>query len=224
MSSFNNFASARLRPTFSLAVLALLALPLVGTAQSGPGTYILVDNRQVVYAGDLDVSGYRLKSKEGKAGEKPKIVTWQASEVYWARVGQQRYLPVSNFSIPAGLGFKKMNHGLAEVLDSGRVTLLRYDYEVGGGGTGPAGFSTRTVSAYLLQVPDEEDALLIPMNFLSGKGAEFREMLAPHFSTRPDLLKQLEKGEVARRNLVAFVHAYNTKQPFVAKPEDAQKE
>ena len=62
------------------------------------------------------------------------------------------------------------------------------------------------------------------MNRLSGKGSEFREMLAPYFSTRPDLLQQLEKGEVSRRNLAAFVHAYNTKQPFVAKPEDASKE
>ena len=224
MINFNSYVPTRLLIKSLFLFIGLLVLPLVGAAQSGPGTYILVDNRQVVYTGDLDISGLRLVSKEGKEKEKPKTVTWQASEVYWARVGQQRWLPVSNFPIPAGLGFKKVEYGLAEVLDSGRVLLLRYDYEVGGGGMGPAGFSTRTMSVYLLQVPDDENALLIPMNFLSGKGTEFREMLAPHFSARPDLLQQLEKGEVARRNLVAFVHAYNTKQPFVAKPENAQQD
>ncbi|MDB5268373.1 MAG: hypothetical protein JWP58_1413 [Hymenobacter sp.] len=200
----------------------MAALPVVAAAQSGPGTYILVDNRQVQYTGNLDIFDRGLTSKEGKGKKK----VWQASEVYWARIGTHRYLPVGGFRVPAGLRFVNVEHGLAEILDSGRVSLLRYDYSVGGPvPTGPVGgFSTSSVSAYLLQVPDEEKALVIPMNRLSGKGSEFREMLAPYFATRADLLQQLEKGDVSRRNLAAFVHAYNTKQPFVAKPEDAEKE
>jgi len=207
-----------------LLAAAALALPLAAMAQSGPGTYILVDNRTVTYNGNLEIFDRGLTSKEGKGKKK----VWQASEVYWARVGTHRYLPVGGFQVPAGLLLKKVEHGLAEVLDSGRVALLRYDYTVGGpmpsGPQGNFASYSNTVSTYLLQVPTEENTLVIPMSRLSGKGSEFREMLAPYFSSRPDLVAQLQKGDVSRRNLAAFVHAYNTKQPFVAKPEDADKE
>ena len=196
----------------------LLLLPLLAAAQAEPGTYILVDNRQVVYRGDLTITGQRIISRE--AGSKKK--KWQASEVYWAGVGKRHYLPVGGFQTTPS-PYSRVERGLAEILDSGRVTLLRYDYEVknmssgmGAGSTGmPVAYSA-TKSVYLLQIPTEEDAQAIPMNLLSGKGTEFRQMLAPYFSSRPDLLELLEKGEISRRNLAAFVHALNAKQAYVA--------
>lgn len=203
-----------------LLAAAALALPLAAMAQSGPGTYILVDNRTVTYNGNLEIFDRGLTSKEGKGKKK----VWEAGEVYWARIGTHHFLPVSGFRVPAGLRFINVEHGLAEVLDSGRVSLLRYDYQIGSAMSGPVDGLSGTSSTYLLQVPTEENTLVIPMSRLSGKGSEFREMLAPYFSSRPDLVAQLQKGDVSRRNLAAFVHAYNTKQPFVAKPEDADKE
>ena len=196
--------------------LVLSLTPLLGAAQSGPGVYILVDNRTVVYQGDLDISGRGLVARPA-TGKKQ---VWQASEVYWARVDNRRYLPVGGFQVNPSPR-SRVEHGLAQLLDSGRVSLLRYDYEVGGGGLSAmpggvmGGSPTSTRSIYLLQFPTEDDALAIPMNLLSGKGAAFREMLAPYFASRPDLLQQLENGVVARRNLLAFVHAFNTGQPFL---------
>ncbi|MCI1186854.1 hypothetical protein MON38_05440 [Hymenobacter sp. DH14] len=204
--------------------LALLLGPLLASAQSGLGTYILVDNRTVVYKGDLDVSGRGLVARP----ENGKKQVWQASEVYWARIGNRRYLPVGGFQVNPSPR-SRVEHGLAQVLDSGRVLLLRYDYDVGGGFSGMPGTNmvvnpTSTRSIYLLQVPAEDDALAIPMNLLSGKGPEFRQMLAPYFASRPDLIQQLESGVVARRNLPAFVHAFNTGQPFIPKADEGTSE
>ena len=195
----------------------LLLLPLLVAAQAEPGTYILVDNRQVVYHGKLKIVHGELRARDDSG----KRQVWQPDEVYWARVGTQAYLPAKDFQIPNILSFRPIAYGLAAVLDSGRLTLLRYDYEVGGPGTMGAngsmgGMGSMTNSAYLLQLPTEESAQLIPMNYLSGKGADFKAMLAPYFASRPDLVQLLEKGEISRRNLAAFVHAFNTKQPFVA--------
>ncbi len=194
----------------------LLLLPLLAAAQAEPGTYLLVDNRQVVYHGKLKIVNGELRARDD--GGKRQV--WKPDEVYWARVGTQPYLPEKDFQIPNALSFRPVAYGLAAVLDSGRLTLLRYDYEVGGPGMGTngsmGGMGSTTLSAYLLQLPTEESAQLIPMNYYSGKGADFKAMLAPYFASRPDLVQLLEKGEISRRNLAAFVHAFNTKQPFVA--------
>lgn len=195
----------------------LLLLPLLVAAQAEPGTYILVDNRQVVYHGKLNIVNGELRARD----EGGKRQVWKPDEVYWARVGAQSYLPAKDFQIPNVLSLRPIAYGLAAVLDSGRLTLLRYDYEVGGavstsGIGGMSGIGSRINSAYLLQLPTEESAQLIPMNYYSGKGADFKAMLAPYFASRPDLVLLLEKGEISRRNLAAFVHALNTKQPFVA--------
>lgn len=198
-------------------------LPLVGIAQSGPGAYILVDNRLKVYTGNLEVFERGLTSKEGKGKKK----TWEANEVYWARVGTRHYMPVKGFEIMGALRPRIIDQGLAEVLDSGRVSLLRYDQQVNSSTMNSRGSYTgmsSTVSTYLLQSATDENAVTIPMNRLSGKGPEFQAMLSPYFSSRPDLQAQLAKGEVRRRNLAAFFHAFNTGQPFIAKPEDAEKE
>ncbi|MDB5233656.1 MAG: hypothetical protein JWR44_649 [Hymenobacter sp.] len=205
---------------------SLLALPLFTRAQAGQGTYILVDNRLKTYTGTLEIFDRGLTAKEDRGKKK----VWEASEIYWARVGNHRYLPVGGFQVsPAPKS--RVEHGMAELLDSGRVSLLRYDYNVGSPGVGVAdvggGFSpgyASTLSVYLLQVPNEEDALAIPINRLTGKGAELRQMLAPYFASRADLVQQLESGAVTRRTLTAFVHAYNSGQPFVPKPGDAGSE
>ena len=210
---------------FLCACALLLSLPMLAAAQAEAGTYILVDNRQVVYQGDLVITGQKLVAR---AGGKKKV--WQASEVYWARIGRRHFLPVGGFQTTPS-PYSRVERGLAEILDSGRVSLLRYDYEVQSGGMGGAGmngvgmgaptFYTATKSVYLLQVPTEDEAQAIPMNLLSGKGNEFRAMLTPYFSSRPDLLELLEKGVIKRGNLAAFFHAFNTKQPFVEQPGTA---
>jgi hypothetical protein len=218
------------------AAMLLLVLPfgsraqstveayLLGNSAAGPGTYLLVDNRLKVYMGNLAIDENSLTAKEGKN----KKQVWKASEVYWARIGTKRYMPVTGFQLPGMLRPRIIPYGLAELLDSGRLSLLRYDQHssapgsnASGGYVGPSGATT---SYYLLQPATEENAATIPMNLLSGKGPEFREMLSPYFASRPDLQAQLAKGDVARRNLAAFFHAFNTGQPFVAKPEDLKDE
>jgi hypothetical protein len=211
------------RKYFFGVVLALV--PVLASAQSGPGVYILVDNRTVVYKGDLDISGRGLVARPA-TGKKQ---VWQASEVYWARVENRRYLPVGGFQVNPSPR-SRVEHGLAQLLDSGRVSLLRYDYEVGGGGFSAmpggamGGSPTSTRSIYLLQSPTEDDALAIPMSLFSGKGTEFRQMLAPYFASRPDLIQQLESGAVARRNLQAFIHAFNIGKPFLPKSGESISE
>ena len=209
----------------SLCGFVLSLLPLLAHAQSGPGVYILVDNRTVVYQGDLNITGQNLIARPA-TGKKQ---VWQASEVYWARIENRHYLPVGGFQVNPSPR-SRVEYGLAQLLDSGRVSLLRYDYEVSGGGFsampggGMSGPYSSTRSVYLLQLPTEDDALAIPMNLLSGKGTEFRQILGPYFASRPDLIQQLESGAVARRNLPAFVHAFNTGQPFLPKAAESASE
>ena len=210
-----------------LATLMLM-LPFISSAQllmleGEPGSYILVDNRLTAYKATMLVNEHGLIAKDGKN----KKQVWKASEVYWASVGKRHYWPVTGFEIMGTLRPRLIEHGLAELLDSGRVSLLRYDQQMNTGTINSGGSyvpMNNTVSTYLLQLATEENAVTIPMNRLSGKGPEFQAMLSPYFSSRPDLQAQLAKGEVRRRNLAAFFHAFNTGQPFVAKPEDADNE
>jgi hypothetical protein len=191
---------------------AALLLPFLSHAQMpansvaiGPGEsgyYLLVDSRLKTYPARLKVYQNLLVAKDGQG----KTSKWKPEQVYYVRAGAQRYVPAQGFTIKVGLGTQEVERPVfVELLDSGRVALMRYRYPTGNGGVW---------TAYLLQRASDENATAIPYNQLTGGGKKFREALGPYVAQRPDLQQLLTAGNISIDNFAAFVRALNSGQPF----------
>lgn len=180
---------------------------LPGTVgKGGTGTYVLVNNRQKHYSGALKVFQEVLIAKD----EQGKISKWRPEEVYYVRGGSQRFVTATGFTIKSGFGQQTINNRVfVELLDSGKVSLMSFQYAPGNGSV---------LKAYLLQDATEEEATTIPYSIYTDSGKRFREAVAPYVSARPDLIKLLTEGIISVNNLAAFIHALNTGQPFISPP------
>ncbi|MGI4736686.1 MAG: hypothetical protein ACRYG7_16050 [Janthinobacterium lividum] len=173
-----------------------------------PGTYTLVDDIRKRYQGALQVYAHELVVKD-PAGHTTK---YRPEEIYRVQLGDVRYITASGFQTKSG--FWSITHSeqsFVELLDSGRVTLCRFRYSVGG----PSYSSTNLVT-YMLLDAATDSVTTIPVSVYTGKGKRFRDALAPFVAQRPDLLALLQAGTVTIDQLPAFVHALNFQLPFTA--------
>jgi hypothetical protein len=171
-----------------------------------PGTYTLVDDIRKVYHGALKVYAHELVAKD-QAGHTTK---YQPEEVYRIQLGGVRYMTASGFQTKSG--FWSTTHSeksFVELLDSGRVTLCRFQYSV----AGPSYSSTNLVT-YMLLDAATDSVTTIPVSVYTGKGKRFRDALTPFVAQRPDLQTVLQAGRVTIDQLPAFVHALNYQLPF----------
>ncbi|TVT43514.1 hypothetical protein FNT36_05345 [Hymenobacter setariae] len=169
------------------------------------GSYILVDNIRVRYTGKL-----KIFTKELVVKEKGKTIHWHPDEVHSIRIGERRYTTARGFRTKSGFGSRvEENNVFVELLDSGKISLMRYDYSVGAPG------SSSQLTAYLLKEADQDTAVTIPVSVYTGKGKRFRDALAPYVMKRPDLVKLLEDGSISIESLPALIHALNTNSPFI---------
>ncbi|MDO7886540.1 hypothetical protein [Hymenobacter cheonanensis] len=180
----------------------------MSNAQFIPGAYILMDNPQKVYAGDLkyDKSTLTVKDKSGKK------ITYKTDEVYYAKTANnQRYISTSGFEALSTFSSQVMGNTLVELVDSGRICLMRYGYIVSGGsGGGTSHFM------YLLKQEGMPNAVTVPGYVWTNQGKKFYEAITPYAANRPDLQKLLADHRINDRNLIAFFHAINSGQPFPA--------
>ncbi|SDY33175.1 hypothetical protein [Hymenobacter psychrophilus] len=204
-----------------LVLFVALLLPQALFAQFGSyesGTYVLVDNRQVRYSAKLKLRDENtLLIKEGNS-KKEKI---DLEEVLWFQVANRKFVPIGGFHVKKGLGGTDVQRGFAEVLDSGQVKLYEYSYYVsnpprtGSGGMVYGGGASWT-SVHLLQRPGEQEFTVVTANRLSGAGKNFREILTPFITARPDLQKLLADRKISIENLAPFVRALNSGEPYKA--------
>lgn len=194
------FLLAMLRPA-----RAQMHKSLLFNGKGWPGTYVLAADRQP-HSGSLRVYARELVvfTDQGQT------LHYKPEEVYRVQVGRVRYTTARGFKTKSGLWATRQSGRLfVEVLDSGRVSLLRYTHYVGGHDN----TSTTPLATYLLHEAAADSVVTLPVNS-SGKGRRFQQVLLPYFTSRPDLRQLVEYGAITIDNLPALVRALNSGQPF----------
>jgi hypothetical protein len=179
---------------------------LLFNGKGWPGTYILMADQQQSHTGSLRVYAHELLvfTDQGKT------LRYKPQEVYRVQVGQVRYTTAQGFKTKSGLWATRQSGRLfVEVLDSGRVSLLRYTHYVGGHDN----TSSTQLATYLLHAASADSVVTLPVNS-AGKGRRFQQVLLPYFASRPDLRQLVEYGAITIDNLPALVRAFNSGQPF----------
>jgi hypothetical protein len=179
---------------------------LLFNGKGWPGTYVLTADRQHPQAGSLRVYAHELIVFTDQGA----TLRYKPEDVYRAQVGPVRYTTAQGFKTKTGLWATRQSGRLfVEVLDSGRVSLLRYTHYVGGHDN-----STSTpLATYLLHKAAADSVVTLPVNS-SGKGRRFQQVLLPYFNSRPDLRQLVEYGAITIDNLPTLVRALNSGQPF----------
>jgi hypothetical protein len=164
----------------------------------------------VRYTGQLKVSARQLTAKDPQG----KKTVWQPNDVARLTVGSKRYTTTQGFVIHNGL----WNHVedkkvFVELLDSGRVSLLRYTTRVKSGQLG----TSAEFTAYLVQ----EASRLVAQTLYIDNGGHYTtnyhdldEALRPYAAGRADLLQLLNTNQVSPTQLTKFFHALNTNTLF----------
>jgi hypothetical protein len=186
---------------------------LLFNGKGWPGTYVLAADRQP-HAGSLRVYAHELVvfTDQGQT------LHYKPEEVYRVQVGRVRYTTAQGFKTKSGLwAIRQSGRLFVEVLDSGRVSLLRYTHYVGGHDN----TSTTPLATYLLHEAAADSVVTLPVNS-SGKGRRFQETLLPYFASRPDLRQLVEYGAITIDNLPALVRAFNSGQPFPVTTAEGQ--
>jgi hypothetical protein len=197
----------------SLLLGALLLLSPLAQAQTlfeayKSATYSLATSRRKLYTGQVKVhpDGLVVKDDQGT------ITRFTPEEVHYIRTADnKRYVSASGFTIKG----RPVKPTLVEVLDSGRVMVMRYaiqQYAPAPMGTGSVGMDMNFI--YLIQDATEVEPTALP-DFRVADGTAFREALAPYVESRPDLAQQLANKKVYPTTLPVFIHALNSGQPFV---------
>ena len=187
-------------------VRAQMHKSLLFNGKGWPGTYVLAADRQQAHTGSLQVYAHELVVYTDQG----KTLHYKPQDVYRVQVGRVRYTTAQGFRVKSGLWATKQTSRLfVEVLDSGRVSLLRYTHYVGGHDN----TATTTLATYLLHEASADSVVTLPINS-AGKGRRFQQVLLPYFASRPDLRQLVEYGAITVDNLPALVRAYNSGQPF----------
>jgi hypothetical protein len=191
-----------------LAAQAQVSMSLRGP-EGAEGSYVLFNDPQVRHAGLLKVSAKQVAVK-APDGQK---FTLRPGEVTSLRVGQQRYTTAQGFTVRNGL-FSHLEDDkvFVELLDSGRVSLLRYTSRIRTGQLGTASDFT----AYLVREGTQPTATTLYTDTGSylKNYQELNAALRPYAANRADLLKLLDANRVGPTQLTRFFHALNTNSDF----------
>ncbi|QKG53142.1 hypothetical protein [Hymenobacter sp. BRD67] len=144
-----------------------------------------------------------------------------AGSIAWFQSKGHRYYTLNNFEVKPGNADSRVRYGFAELVDSGQVTLLRYDYSkakfmvIGGSGMLLPGVGPGMASLYLLRLAaSPQQVTVVPSDGLLGNGPRFRAALQPYLANRPDLLTLLSDKKFNIQDLPDIVRAINTNQAY----------
>ena len=200
---------------FLYGAACYLSSTLTAKAQGGlfgpeerDGTYTLVGSPQVRHVGKLMVSPTVLIAKDSE-GKKTK---WHPDQVARLTIEHQRYTTARGFSVKKGiLKVTERKPVFVELLDSGRVSLMRYTYVAGGPGM------QEESTVYLMRDAAQPNSVALPVRRFSSNEDYFQglaNLLGPYAAQRPDLLKLLNQDKIEEQLLQRFVHALNTNSYF----------
>jgi hypothetical protein len=204
-----------MRLLFTL-LLASVLVPLCAQAQATaePGDYyILKENPGVKVTTWFSYLGSGALLATSRNGKKYTLKAQHVTSVHWK---QRSFLTVSSFEIRNVLNKATVDYGFAEVLDTGRVMLLRYDYVASvpmilptGAGLFVGGYSD---SRYIYFLRDSTGTVAMPA--FAHHSREQRAALQPYVASRPDLVAALESKQFNENSLPAIIRSLNSGQPF----------
>ncbi|WP_426060258.1 hypothetical protein [Hymenobacter sp. B1770] len=169
-----------------LFIIITLIVPHFVQAQSdfAKGTFRLKKIPEIQMSGLLR-SGSSLDVKQTPDGPSVKY-PWE--DILSYKTGIYRYIRASGFTMRnlSGWSHEIADNRFVLLLDSGAVSLMRYEYDF-------ALYNTNQPppSIILLQRANEKEATDIPYSVFEGGGKKFRESLKPYVTERPDLLALL---------------------------------
>jgi hypothetical protein len=133
-------------------------------------------------------------------------------------LGLRKYIRASGFMAKSSSGWSQelLNESFVELLDSGAVSLMRYERLV----ATPQGGTAEML--HLLKRATEPNATTVSYSMLDGAGKKFRETLLPYLTSRPDLLAAVNDKKVTIYNLQTLIHALNNKVAFLNYPIQEQ--
>ncbi|RYY18945.1 MAG: hypothetical protein EOO36_06965 [Cytophagaceae bacterium] len=171
-----------------------------------PGAYVLNADRHLRRTGNLRVYARELLVQD----EQGHTTKYRPEDVYWAQIGRVRYTTARGFKTKSGLWSAKQAKQLfVEVVDSGKISLFRYRYYVGGPNS-----TTTELATYMLREASADSVVTVPVSAYTGKGKRFRDVLMPYLVSRPDLLQLVEYGAITIDTLPALLRAFNSGEPF----------
>lgn len=185
-----------------LVMLAANLLPHFAQAQFTsfePGAYLLASAPTVVQKAELKLRGSSELLVKDQSGQKLKLTP---KDVIAFRIGENKYMAVSDFTVGAGLNSFDVDQAFAQSLESGAVELLYYEFK----GYNYSG------SAYLLRTTSLSTVAVARGSL--GAGKRFRETVRPFLASRPELIKYLEEKRINIDNLAEAIHALNRNLPF----------
>ena len=198
---------------FFYALFAFLLLPLIGFGQFEfkPGTYELANGTKG--EGELKYnSGFRprltVKTNKNKTDYSP-------GEVNHFTMGEQLFMPVSDFILDSGLPFTLKSHienDFAELVDTGRVQLLYFYFlaENSVAGTRSPTVEPKRMSSIVLIRQRGGKLQSVPVLI-----KKTRSVIAPFLTGRPDLVARLNSSAFEAREsrlseLRSIIQAYNS--------------
>lgn len=202
--------------TLFAPLFACILAPLCALAQSSADAgdyYILKENPGVKITTGFSYLGSGALLATGRNGKKYTLKAQYVTSVRWK---QRSFLTVSSFEVKNVLSKAIVNYGFAEVLDTGRVMLLRYDYVASAPMILPTGFGMfvggYTDSRYVYFLRDSTGTVAMPA--FAHHAREQRAALQPYVASRPDLLAALESKQFNENSLPAIIRSLNSGQPF----------
>ncbi|WP_375419349.1 hypothetical protein [uncultured Hymenobacter sp.] len=190
-------------------------LPQVLLAQFNsfePGSYVLHNSPTVRHQSSLKFQGGDEFMVKDANGNRRKLTV---SEVSSFRIGPQKYIAVGRFAVGSGLRNSYVERAFVAQVDSGRVGLLFYEYDVYAGLTSFGASDKQIKHLYLLQ----KEFRMFPIpNHGSLDNKTFRAALSPHLQERPDMIKLLEEKRMCFNDMPLVVRALNTGQPMPTLP------
>ena len=207
----------------TLVLAACLALPFAGQAQSiyrfsafEPGCFVLKGSKAGCQAAQLKIQyGRRLVAKT-ETGDTLRLLPAQVSSF---RMGSHTFVTAQHFRVVGAPSGKEINQAFVERLDSGRVLLLRYSYDV----VTPVPASKRNIAlnvssvtnAYLLHRPGNGPYTPVQNPRLGHGIVPLYDAAKSYFTSRPDLLKALADTRTTIDHLPALVRALNSGEPYM---------
>lgn len=206
----------------TILLATCLALPFAGQAQSlyqfsafEPGCYVPKGSKTDCQPAQLKIQyGRRLVVKTA-TGDTLRLLPAQVSSF---RMGHHQFTTAQRFKLVGAPSGKEIGPSFVEQLDSGRVLLLRYSYDV----VTPVPASKRNIAlnvssvtnAYLLHRPGGGPYTPVQNPRLGHGVPTLYDAAKPYFTSRPDLLKALADARTTIDHLPALVRALNSGEPY----------
>ncbi|TYZ07440.1 hypothetical protein FY528_15370 [Hymenobacter lutimineralis] len=206
-----------------LLLVAFLLFPALLFAQFNSfklGSYILADNQQVRHDAKLKLQDAKLLIAKDEKGSTIKITPREISSF---RIGIKRYRKANGFEESKAFTEDAADEVFVELLDSGQVMLMRYEYTTK---SGPSASPNGAIASggnfvhetYLLKWSNGTVVSAVPAGGITGSNKMFREMILLYLSSRPDLIKLVEDKQIILSDLKRLIHALNTGTPYVPEP------